>query len=87
MFVGILELISYLIRLISFTFRLFGNMLGGEILVLVLFTCSCSEVFGIIPGIYGFEMLIGVIQALIFAGFDAGICLHGGSFSREEEHT
>src|SRR5438445_3498357 len=36
-FVGILELISELVRLVSFTFRLFGNMFAGEV-VLLLFT-------------------------------------------------
>ena len=32
-FIGILELISHLIRLVSFTFRLFGNMLAGAIFI------------------------------------------------------
>ena len=35
-FVGFLEFIAELARLISFTFRLFGNMLAGEILLLVM---------------------------------------------------
>jgi F-type H+-transporting ATPase subunit a len=87
MFVGILELISYLIRLISFTFRLFGNMLGGEILVLVLFYLLVFGGFGIIPGIYGFEMLIGVIQALIFAGLTLVFASMAVASHGEEEHT
>ena len=86
-FVGILEAISYLIRLISFTFRLFGNMLGGEILVLVLFYLLVFGGFGIIPGIYGFEMLIGVIQALIFAGLTLVFATMAVASHSEEEHT
>ena len=35
-FVGILELIAEIAQLISFSFRLFGNMLAGEILLLVM---------------------------------------------------
>ena len=35
-FVGFLELISYIFRNVSFTFRLFGNMTGGEVLILVM---------------------------------------------------
>ncbi len=35
-FVGILEFIAEIARIISFTFRLFGNMLAGEILLLVM---------------------------------------------------
>ena len=65
LFVGLLEVFSHLIRIVSFTFRLFGNMTAGEILVLV-------SVF-LIPFIftipfYGLELLIGFIQAFIFAG-------------------
>jgi len=65
LFVGLLEIFSHLIRMVSFTFRLFGNMTAGEILLLV----SCfliPLVFSI--AFYGLELLIGIIQALIFAG-------------------
>ncbi|MBN1366397.1 MAG: F0F1 ATP synthase subunit A [Dehalococcoidales bacterium] len=62
--VGILELLSYFIRIISFTFRLFGNMLAGEILILML-----TFLFPYIVSIagYGLEFLVGLIQALIFS--------------------
>ncbi len=63
-FVGGLEFLSMLIRLISFTFRLFGNMTAGEILVLIgafLLPLAISWV------VYGFEMLVGVVQALVFS--------------------
>ena len=64
-FVGLIELLSYLFRNISFTFRLFGNMTGGEVLILM--------VIFLIPWImaipfYGLELLVGTIQALVFAG-------------------
>ena len=64
-FVGPLEAFSELVRLISFTFRLFGNMTAGEILVLV---SAFLVPFIATMGVYGLELLVGFIQALIFAG-------------------
>jgi len=65
LFVGMLEVFSHFIRIISFTFRLFGNMTAGEILLLVV--CFLVPFVATIP-FYGLELLIGFIQALIFAG-------------------
>jgi F-type H+-transporting ATPase subunit a len=64
-FVGVLELLSEFIRLISFTFRLFGNMTAGEILLLM--TAFLVPFVFSLP-FYGLELLVGFIQALIFAG-------------------
>lgn len=65
LFVGMLEVFSHLIRVMSFTFRLFGNMTAGEILLLV--SAFLVPFIFTIP-FYGLELLIGFIQALIFAG-------------------
>jgi F-type H+-transporting ATPase subunit a len=65
LFVGGLEVLSHFIRIISFTFRLFGNMTAGEILLLVV--TFLVPLIAAIP-FYGLELLIGFIQALIFAG-------------------
>jgi F-type H+-transporting ATPase subunit a len=65
LFVGMLEIFSHLIRIISFTFRLFGNMTAGEMLLLV--SAFLIPLIFTIP-FYGLELLIGFIQALIFAG-------------------
>ena len=65
MFVGGLELISFFIRLVSFAFRLFGNMLGGEILILMMLFLMP---FLLAVPFYGLELLVGAIQALIFGG-------------------
>lgn len=65
LFVGGLEVLSHFIRIISFTFRLFGNMTAGEILLLVV-----SFLIPFIASIpfYGLELLVGFLQAMIFAG-------------------
>jgi F-type H+-transporting ATPase subunit a len=65
LFVGMLEIFGHLIRIISFTFRLFGNMTAGEMLLLV--SAFLIPLIFTIP-FYGLELLIGFIQALIFAG-------------------
>ncbi|HUL22530.1 MAG TPA: F0F1 ATP synthase subunit A [Thermodesulfobacteriota bacterium] len=65
LFVGVLEIFSHLTRMLSFTFRLFGNMTAGEILILVS-SFLIPAVFSI--PFYGLELLIGLIQALIFSG-------------------
>jgi F-type H+-transporting ATPase subunit a len=64
-FIGFVEGLSELIRIISFTFRLFGNMTAGEILlVMVAFLIP----FVVAIPFYGLELLVGFVQALIFAG-------------------
>jgi F-type H+-transporting ATPase subunit a len=65
LFVGVLEIFSHMTRMLSFTFRLFGNMTAGEILILVS-SFLIPMVFAL--PFYGLELLIGLIQALIFSG-------------------
>jgi F0F1-type ATP synthase membrane subunit a len=63
-FVGILELLSEFIRVISFTFRLFGNIFAGEVLILML---TFLMPFLLVDVIYGLELFVGFIQAAVFA--------------------
>jgi F-type H+-transporting ATPase subunit a len=63
-FVGILELISEIAKIISFAFRLFGNIFAGEILLVVI----TFLVPYIIPvPFYFMELFVGFIQALVFS--------------------
>ena len=64
-FVGLLEGVSEMVRILSFTFRLFGNMTAGEVLVLMaaFLVPFIAPIF-----VYGLELLVGIVQALIFAG-------------------
>jgi F-type H+-transporting ATPase subunit a len=64
-FVGGLETLSELIRIVSFTFRLFGNMTAGEILLLI---AAFLIPWVLALPFYGLELLVGFVQALIFAG-------------------
>ena len=62
-FVGFLEIIAEFARLISFTFRLFGNMLAGEILLLVM---TFLMPFLVALPFYGLEVFVGAIQGFVF---------------------
>jgi F-type H+-transporting ATPase subunit a len=84
-FVGVLELFSYFIRIVSFTFRLFGNMTGGEILILILFFLFGFS--GVSSIAYAFEMLVGVVQALIFAGLTLVFATMATEEHEGEEHA
>jgi F-type H+-transporting ATPase subunit a len=83
-FVGLLEFLSRFITIISFTFRLFGNMTAGEILLLV--TAYLIPWVLALP-FYGLELLIGFIQGLIFAGLTLVFATMAvASHSEEEAH-
>ena len=63
-FVGILELVGEFAKVLSFSFRLFGNIFAGEVLLLI--------VMMLIPFLVPFpflllEFFVGFIQALVFA--------------------
>ncbi len=63
-FVGIIEFVSELIRLISFSFRLFGNIFAGEVLLAV--ATFFLPFVGPVP-FMAFEVFVGFIQAAIFS--------------------
>ena len=62
--VGLIELMSNLGRLISFSFRLFGNIFAGEVMILV---ASFFLPYLLPAPLMAFEMFIGLVQALVFA--------------------
>ncbi len=62
-FVGVLELISEFSKVISFAFRLFGNIFAGEVLLMVI--SSLVPVFAALP-FYFLEIFVGFVQALVF---------------------
>ncbi|MFH0837708.1 MAG: F0F1 ATP synthase subunit A [Patescibacteria group bacterium] len=63
-FVGFLHIVSELVRPTALALRLFGNIFGGEIVLTVVFLL----VGPVMPVPFmGFEVLIGLIQAFVFA--------------------
>lgn len=82
--VGIIEVVSIIFRPVSLSFRLFGNVFGGENL-LANMTSLASWIVPV--PFYFLEILIGAVQALVFALLTAVyiglICNHGD----DEEHA
>ena len=63
--VGLLELISEFSKILSFAFRLFGNIFAGSVLLFVM--GSLLGMIAIMPSIfYMLEFFVGAIQALVF---------------------
>lgn len=63
-FIGILEFIAEIARMISFSFRLFGNVFAGEVLLLVI--AFLVPYFVPLPFLF-MEIFVGLIQAFVFA--------------------
>jgi F-type H+-transporting ATPase subunit a len=80
--VGLIEIISILVRPVSLSFRLFGNILGGENLMHAMY--GVQKWVLPVP-FYFLELLIGFVQALVFtllvSVYIGLICNHG-----DEEH-
>jgi len=64
MFVGLVELLSEVARIISFSFRLFGNLFAGQVL---LFIMPFLVPFLLVLPFYGLELFVGIIQGFVFA--------------------
>lgn len=63
-FVGLLEIVGEFSKMISFSFRLFGNIFAGEVLLIVI--SGLVPILGPLP-FFGLELFVGLIQALVFA--------------------
>lgn len=63
-FVGLIELVSELSRFVSFSFRLFGNIFAGEVLIAVV---SFFVPYVLPAPLMAFEMFVGVVQGAVFA--------------------
>ena len=64
LFVGILELVQEVTKLVTFSFRLYGNISAGEV---VLGTMSALAAFVVPIPFLAFEILVGLVQGLVFA--------------------
>ena len=62
-FVGILELVSEFAKILSFSFRLFGNIFAGEVILIVI---SALVSLLLVNVFLGLEIFVGFIQAFVF---------------------
>ncbi len=64
LFVGLLEIVSEFTKMISLSFRLFGNVYAGEV---VLQTISGIAAFFVPLPFLALEIIVGLVQALVFS--------------------
>ena len=85
--VGLIEIVSIFFRPISLSFRLFGNVFGGENL---LHSMSAITPWVLPVPFYFLELLIGLVQALVFtllvSVYIGLICNHGDDHEAEPGH-
>jgi len=62
-FLGLIEMLSEVAKILSFSFRLFGNIFAGEVLLIVISSLVTLLVLLII---FGLEIFVGTIQAFVF---------------------
>lgn len=62
--VGLIELVSEISRLVSFSFRLFGNIFAGEVLIAV---AAFFAPYVLPVPLMAFETFVGFVQAAVFA--------------------
>lgn len=65
LYLAFLHNLSQATRLLSFTFRLFGALTAGELLRIIV--SFVAPLILVIP-FYGLEILLGLLQAFVFAG-------------------
>jgi F-type H+-transporting ATPase subunit a len=88
--VGLLELVSEFAKILSFGFRLFGNIFAGALLLAILGALTAI----IVPSmLYGLEFFVGIIQAYVFAMLtltfmsQAVVSHHGDDHGDHAEHA
>ncbi len=85
--VGLIEIVSIIFRPVSLSFRLFGNVFGGENL---LHAMSGLSRWGLPIPFYFLELLIGFVQALVFtllvSVYIGLICNHDDAEAHGEKH-
>ncbi len=83
LFVGILEFIAEISKMISFSFRLFGNIFAGEVLLVVI--GFLIPVLAPLP-FFMLELFVGFIQALVFTTLTLVFLVIASAEHGEDEH-
>ena len=82
--VGFIECISILFRLVSLSFRLYGNVFGGENLINNIMALAPWTKYLVPVPFYFLEILIGVVQALVFTLL---VAVYIGSICNNDEES
>jgi F-type H+-transporting ATPase subunit a len=80
-FVGLIEGLSEFAKVISFSFRLFGNIFAGEVILIVM---SSLVSLVLVVAFFGLEIFVGLIQAFVF--FILSLAFFSLATAHDEEH-
>ncbi len=87
--VGWIEVLSIvIIRPIAFTFRLFGNIYGGEFLLDSMYKLAPNFAFIILVPFYFYELLVAFVQAFVFFALTAaftGMITNAGDHAEDSK--
>jgi F-type H+-transporting ATPase subunit a len=67
LFIGLLELVSEVTKVISLSFRLFGNIYAGEVVIATISSLSKFSAFIAPLPFLALEIIVGLVQALVFS--------------------
>ena len=84
--VGLLEIISEFAKILSFTFRLFGNMFAGVVLVAVV-ASLLGNISILAAMVMMFELFVGLIQAFVFGMLTMVFMAMATQGHGDEEHA
>src|SRR6202012_5453359 len=83
--VGWVEIFSiFIVRPIAFTFRLFGNIFGGEFLLDSVYHMAPNIAFITLVPCYFYELLVAFVQAFVFFVLTA---VFTGIFTNTDDHS
>jgi F-type H+-transporting ATPase subunit a len=89
--VGVLEVVSILFRPVSLSFRLFGNIFAGENMLEAMAVLVPSLGWLIPIPFYFMELMVGLVQALVFmlltSVFTLLICTHDEAHEKGHSHA
>lgn len=66
LFVGLLEMVSEFTKVVSLSFRLFGNIFAGEVVLTTVSKLAPLSAFFVPLPFYLLEVIVGVVQAAVF---------------------
>lgn len=81
-FVGLLDIIGEIAKIVSLALRLFGNMYAGNVLMVIIF----GAISVVLPAIWlGMNIFVGVLQAMVFSALVAAYYMLAVKPETEEE--
>jgi len=83
-FIGLLDIIGEVVKVVSLSLRLFGNMYAGQILMVIMF----GFIAFVVPALWlAMSLFVGVLQAIVFAALVASYYMLATTTTEMSEET